>query len=46
MAADEKSSFDALVESEDRHLSEVIRIKHEGIGEECVDCLLYTSPSP
>jgi len=37
LAADEKSSFDALVESEDKHLSEVIRFKDEGSGEECVE---------
>lgn len=37
LTADEKSSFDALVESEDKHLSEVIRFKDEGSGEECVE---------
>ena len=37
MAADEKSSFDALVESEDKHLSEVIRFKDEGSSEECAE---------
>ena len=37
MTADEKSSFDALVESEDRYLSEVIRFKDERSVEECVE---------